>query len=97
MRDCPYEKPPLNQVVGLTQQFLAVPQYCKDCAIEHLRKDCPEKPVATTAQVGKMGLNLVEIIPSPTTSETEPQIRNIPLRVITRAEAREFQEENHSS
>ena len=25
VRDCPYKKPPLNQVVGLTQQFSAVP------------------------------------------------------------------------
>ena len=44
-----------------------------------------------------MGLNLVEIIPSPITSETEPKIRNISLRVITRAQAREVQEEDHSS
>ena len=53
VQDFPYEKPPLNQAVGIAQQFSTVPQYCKDCAIEHLSKDCPDKPVVTIAQVGK--------------------------------------------
>ena len=87
VRDCPYDKPPLNQSIGTTQQFSTVPQYCKGCAIEHLSKDCPDKPVVTTAPVGKIGLNLVEIIPSPTSSETEPELGNVPVRVITRNQA----------
>ena len=97
VRDCPYDKPPLNHAVGPSQQFATVPQYCKDCAIEHLSKDCPNKPVVSTAPVGKTGLNLVEIIPSPTISETELEIEIIPLRVITRTQARVQQEESNIS
>ena len=86
----------LNQAIGIAQQFSIVPQYCKDCAIEHLSKDCPNKPIVTTTQVGKIGLSLVEIIPSLASSETKPELGNVPLKVITRAQAREVLEENHS-
>ena len=44
--------------------------------------------------MGKIGLNLVEIIPSPTSSETEPKLGNVPVRVITRNQARGVIEEN---
>ena len=44
----------------------------------------------------KIGLNLVEIIPSPTSSETEPELGNVPVRVITRNQARGVLEENPS-
>ena len=88
MQDFPYERPPLNQAIGMSQQFPAVPQYCKGCAIEHLSKDCPKKPIVAVAQIGKIGLNFVKVIPSPTTSETEQEMGNVPLRVVTRAQAR---------
>ena len=84
MRGCPYDKPPLNQSLRTPPQFSNVPQYCKGCVIDHLSKDFPYKPVATTTPGGKIGLNLVEIIPSPTSSEIEPQLGNVPVRVITR-------------
>ena len=55
-------------------------------------KDCPEKPKTSENVRGKATLNMVGVIPSPQTSETEAEVSNIPLRVITRSQARNVEE-----
>ena len=53
-----------------------------------------------TQSSGVMGtktmLNIVGVIPSPQTSETEIEMGNVPLRVVTRAQAREAGREEES-
>ena len=63
-------------------------RFCGGCGIDHLSKDCPTKHKETRAQ-GKTTLHYVEAIEEPNESE------KIPLRVITRAQAKDL--DNHSN
>ena len=53
-------------------------RYCGGCGIDHLSRDCPNKPKETGTQ-GKATLHYVEIVGASESNET------IPLRVVTRA------------
>ena len=75
-RDCPNDKPGTN--------WPRVERYCAGCHIEHLSKDCPNKP--KPAGPSTSSLHLVDIIPSPPTSGSDEVVS---LRVVTRAQARE--------
>ena len=79
VRHCPIEasdkgnrEPPWPRVL----------RYCGGCGIDHLSKDCPNKPKETGSQ-GKATLHYVEIIEELEENET------IPLRVVTRAQAQQ--------
>ncbi|MCO5546848.1 hypothetical protein L7F22_000285 [Adiantum nelumboides] len=65
-----------------------VERFCAECHIEHLSKDCPNRPNTSTNQPGPStsSLHLIEMIPSPSTSGSD-EIAS--LRVVTRAQARE--------
>lgn len=76
-KDCPCDRPTMN--------WPRVKRFCLGCHINHLSKDCPNKPVpATTQGPSTSSINLVEIIPSPSTLGGD-EIAS--LRVITRAQA----------
>lgn len=55
-------------------------------------KDCPNKPKASENVKGKTMLNLVGVMPSPQTLETEIETVNIPLKVVTRNQAKNVKE-----
>ena len=57
-------------------------RYCGGCGIDHLSRDCPNKPKETGTQ-GKATLHYVKIIQELEENET------IPLRVVTRMQARQ--------
>ena len=63
--------------------------YCNGCSVTHLVKDYPKRPKDSNKMGRKTMLNIVGVIPSPQTSETETEMGNVPLRVVTRAQARE--------
>ena len=57
-------------------------RYYGGCGIDHLSRDCPNKPKEMGTQ-GKATLHYVEIVKEPEENET------IPLRVVTRAQAQQ--------
>ena len=81
MRDCPDRK---LATVPRNPKFPPVERYCLGCCDEHLPKDCLLRPEEITSTKPKASLNYVEVVPSPTTSETETDA--VPLRVITRSQ-----------
>lgn len=90
VRDCPYRKKPQNAnaqtpvAAALRMRFPPVERYCMGCCVDHLPKDCLIKPADLATPKGNVSLNIVSVIPSPTTSETEGE--TIPVRVVTRAQ-----------
>ena len=80
-RECPTDRPGVK--------WPRVERFCADCHIEHLSKNCPNKPQPPAAtQVGPptSSLHMVGVIPSPPTSGSEEVVS---LRAVTRAQARE--------
>ena len=79
-RDCPSDKPSLN--------WPRVERFCPGCHLEHLSKNCPDKPKPPPNATGPTtsSLHLVDIIPSPPTSGSDEVVS---LRAVTRAQARE--------
>ncbi|MCO5581467.1 hypothetical protein L7F22_035352 [Adiantum nelumboides] len=77
-RGCPKETQP-------HMDWPKVERFCPRCHVDHLSKDCPNKPVAATAGPSTSSLNFVEMIPSPSTSGID-EIAS--LRVITRSQAK---------
>lgn len=66
--------------------------------VEHLSKDCLERATTSNVTGMKTTLNLIDSIPSPLTFETEMEMRNIALRVVTRAQTlreKETRKENN--
>lgn len=90
VRDCPHWKRPQNTNGGILatpaprMQFPPVERYCIGCCVDHLPKDYLIKPADLATPKGNVSLNIVSVIPSPTTSETEGEM--IPVRVVTRAQ-----------
>lgn len=90
VRDCPQRRRPPNTGTGPPvtttprMQFPPIERYYTGCSVEHLPKDCLIKPADPAASKGNVTLNLVSVIPSPTTSETEGE--TVPIRVVTRAQ-----------
>ena len=77
VRDCPVQKEKnLAANAGGYQSWPRVLRYCGGCGNDHLAKDCPNKPAET-----KTSLGYVEVIPSPSASETEGDV--VSLRMIT--------------
>ena len=64
-------------------------RYCHGCSVEHFPKDCLLKPTDPTIPKNPATLNILTVIPSPTTSETENE--PVPVRVITRAQEKKLQ------
>ena len=64
-----------------------VERFCPDCHIEHLSKNCTNKPQPPASQAGPptSSLHIVGIIPSPPTSGSDEVVS---LRAVTRAQAR---------
>ena len=79
IRDCPYLKD--KKASGPALPHLI--RHCAECGIKHLVSDCPAKPGAKPP----VTLNLVEVIPSESSSASEAE-KIIPLKVITRAQAK---------
>ena len=79
-RECPNDKPSMN--------WPRVERFCPSFHIEHLSKNCPNKPTPPANATGPStsNLHLVDIIPSPPTPGSD-EIAS--LRVVTRAQARE--------
>ena len=76
-RDCPRDRP------GMVWPH--VKRFCPECHIDHLSKNCPDKPKANAENPPNVTLNLVEVIPSPLASRSEDVAT---LHVVTRAQAR---------
>ena len=64
-------------------QFPPVERFCMGCSVDHLPKDCLIRPADIAAPKGNVTLNIVSVVPSPTTSETEGEV--IPVRVVTKS------------
>ena len=78
VRDCLVRKEKnLATNAGGYQPWPRVLWYCGGCGNDHLAKDCPNKPAETKTSFG-----YVEVIPSPSVSETEGDV--VSLRMITR-------------
>ena len=86
MRDCPLKT---NEVVNNTPQMAQHPNtstntkecgHCNECGVKHLFQDCPRHP----DRKGKATINLVEVIPSSSGSDTD---KTVPIKVVTRAQA----------
>ena len=52
-------------------------------------KDCPERPKDNNEMGKKTMLNKVDVIPSLQTFETKIEVENVPMRVVTRAQAKD--------
>ena len=76
-RDCPRDRPDMI--------WPRVERFCLGCHIDHLSKNCPEKPATRAKNPPKVSLNLVEVIPSPPMSGSDEVAT---LHVVTRAQAR---------
>ena len=78
-RECPRDRPGMN--------WPRVERFCPDCHIEHLSKNCTNKPQPPASQAGPptSSLHIVGIIPSPPTSGSDEVVS---LRAVTRAQAR---------
>ena len=61
-------------------------RHCGSYGNDHLAKDCPNKPPKTKTSFG-----LVEVIPSPSTSETKREM--VPLRIVSRVQAQSDQKQ----
>ena len=56
-------------------------RYCVDCAIKDVLLECPLNP----DNKGEVTLNLVEVVPSPSSSTFEPVV---PMKGLTRAQVK---------
>ena len=85
VRDCPAKKE-RNMAANASgcQAWPRVLGYCGGCGNGHLAKYCPSNPAETKTLFG-----YVEVIPLPSTSETESD--RIPLRLISRTQANSAQ------
>lgn len=66
-----------------------MPRYCGGCSITHLVKDCLDRPKDDNNFGEKTMLNMVGVIPSRQISQTKNEMENVPLTVVTRAQARQ--------
>ena len=79
VRDFPVRKEKLQTTrASGYQTWPRVLRYCGGCGNDHLAKDCPSKPAETRTSFG-----YVEVIPSPSTSETKND--TVSLRMISQA------------
>ena len=77
-RDCPRVRP------GMV--WSCVERFCLGCHIDHLSKNCPEKPASNDVEnPPNVSLNLMEVISSPPTSRNDEVAT---LHVVTRAQVR---------
>ena len=74
------------------QPWPRVPRYCLDCEIEHLSRDCPNKPTKRNIET-KTSLGVIGVIASSPSSEQEEVIS---LNAITRAQARQLDPQKSS-
>ena len=91
IRDCPYAKKDQPTVPALPP----LTRFCIDCGIKHLVQDCPANPEVK----GKspVTLNMITMIPStgsPSSSESDVVV---PIKVITRAQAKANEEKTEAT
>lgn len=88
VRDYPIDQEENTQTRGLNPSWPRVTRYCADCGIEHLAKNCPVKMIEKSFNLTSLGI--IEVIPSPVTSENESEpitllaIGNIPHQSVER-------------
>ena len=80
-KDCPLESESDEKGKASYLDWPEVMMYCKGCAIDHLGKHCPHRP-GNDVRVERRTFNYIEVIPSPTSLESESEI--LSLRVVTR-------------
>ena len=81
-KDCPLE--PEEKPRDSSSNWPELPRFCAGCAIDHLGKNCPNKPRDDNDK-GKRTFLYVEVIPSPNSSENESEV--VSLRVVKRVSA----------
>ena len=81
-KDCPLE--PEEKPRDSSSNWPELPRFCAGCAIDHLGKNCPNKPRDDNDK-GKRTFLYVEVIPSPNSSENESEV--VSLRVVNRVPA----------
>ena len=84
-KDCPHRNPPVVKIAETNIPFLPIERYCKECYLEHLPRHCDLRSRDDKGK-GKISLENMEKLPTPNTSEAEKE--SIPLRVVTRAQAK---------
>ena len=78
-KDYPLE--PEDKPRDSSSNWPELPRFCAGCAIDHLGKNCPNKPRDDNDK-GKRTFLYVEVIPSPNSSENESEV--VSLRVVNR-------------
>lgn len=91
MRDCPYPRKerPIGPTANQTPPPMLPPltRFCGDCGIKHFVPDCPKNPDNKNKGPAAV-LNLIELLPSTGSPSTSDSEIIVPLKAITRAQAR---------
>ena len=82
LRECP-DKPTISY--GMSK-LPPLERYCIGCGQDHFPKDCPTRQTENTKAQPSQGLNYIQVIPSPNSSDREQE--DISVKVITRAQAK---------
>ena len=91
LRECP-DKPTISYG---TSKLPPLERYCIGCGQDHFPKDCPTRQADNTKARPSQGLNYIQVIPSPNSSDREQE--DISVKVITRAQAKNQAEKPSSS
>ena len=85
-KDCPHRDPPVvNKTIETNIPFLPIERYCEECYLEHLPRHCDLRSRDDKGK-GKIPLEHMEKIPTQNTLEAKT--KRIPLRVVTRSQAK---------
>ena len=71
-------------------------RHCSGCHIDHLAANCPNNPNKANETKGKTMLGMIQVIPSPSSSENEADTQNdvASLRMVMDTNAKQSMETN---
>ena len=75
----------MNKTIETNIPFLPIERYCEECYLEHLPRHCDLRSRDDKGK-GKIPLEHMEKIPTQNTLEAKT--KRIPLRVVTRSQAK---------